>query len=68
MDANGYVDIVKYKDKFFVHFANTNNGGAKLLNENGIIFSGTPSPEKLEPVKKIECRIYNNHWYFKTKI
>ena len=63
-----YVNVVKYKEEFFVHFSNTANGNAKLLNSNGVIFSGTPSPAKLTPVKKIECVKYNGHLYFKTKI
>jgi hypothetical protein len=62
------INIVQYKKQFFIHFANTKKGLAKLLTPGGKIFSGTPIPSKLVHVRKIECKPYNKHMYFQCKI
>ena len=62
------VRVVKYKDKYYVWYKTHHSYKAQLIDENGKKFSGTPLPEKLEVVKVIQSKIFNNHEYFMTKI
>lgn len=62
------VQVVQYNGKFYVWYKTNDSGLAQLIGEDGKKFSGTPSPDKLTVVKVIECKEFNNSWYFGTKI
>ena len=62
------VRVIKYNDAFYVWYKSNGAGFAQLIDETGKKCSGTPSPEKLEVVKEIECKEFNNSFYFNTKI
>ena len=62
------VKVVKYNGNFYVWYKSNASGFAQLIAVDGKKFSGTPAPEKLEVVKEIECKEFNNSWYFNTKV
>jgi hypothetical protein len=62
------VYIVRYKGEYYLWYASTSNGAAKLINQHGVKFSGTPSPSKLEIVEELtNIREFNGHRYVETK-
>lgn len=69
--------VVKYKDQIYLYLGTTSNGsarlavasvrehkGAKHLN----MFSGTPSLDKLEPIKTLPKKEFNGNEYVQTKL
>ena len=62
------VEVVTYKEKYFIHYKTNSSGLAQLIDDEGKKFSGTPSPAKLKFIKSLVCRLFNEHWYFSTKI
>lgn len=60
--------VVKYKGEYYLHYANTKNGKAKLLKPDGKKFSGTPGTDKLEVVRTLKTKSFNGSEYCKTKV
>jgi hypothetical protein len=62
------VNVVRYKGEYYIHYNDTDNGSAKLITPEGKKFSGTPTLEKLEYIRSIQCKHFNGSMYFNTKI
>ena len=59
--------VVSYRGAYFLYYRNNASGLAQLIKADGTKYSGTPRPEHLDVVKKLESRSYNGHEYVSTK-
>lgn len=59
--------VVKYNGKIYLWYKTNSSGFAQLINENGIKFTGTPKPDKLEVIKHLRTVGFNGHEYVGTK-
>lgn len=59
---------VQYKGDYFIYLGKNASDKARLLRSDGRLYSGTPSIEKLNPVKEFKFKLYNGHKYIKTKV
>ena len=61
--------IVVYQKRFYVCYAITTAGKAKLLDTTGAKYSGTPDVKKLKKIaKELKVVMFNGYQYFQTKI
>lgn len=58
--------VVKYNDDYYLLYAMTSNGSAKLIKSDGLKYSGTPKLDKLKHVKDLHTTSFNGHDYILT--
>jgi len=59
--------VVTYNEKLFLCYKIV-DGKARLIDDKGDKYSGTPAAENCQVVKQFEYRTFNEHHYVKTKL